>query len=227
MSLRDGLILVLTAKPPVPGQVKTRFQPELTPEQAAALYRAFLQDTLTLMRSVPGVQYGLVFPRDGDRAAFGDLIPGDFWLRRQAAVGLTDTLGGTLTEALGRGHSGVIFLSSDSPSLPVTALEQAIGRLATHDVVIGPATDGGYYLIGLKQVVPALFERMPWSTPAVLGETLVRTRRAGLRVGCTPPWYDVDSFENLRFLAAHLAADQTLAAAATRRALSEVGLSFD
>ena len=215
-------LIALVAKAPVPGRVKTRFSPPLTLKAAATVYRGFLIDTLDLISELTGVARAIVLPPETDEAALADLIPAGFWLRRQPVAGLADALGGTLAEGLARGHDRVILLGSDTPSLPAKLLEQAIEALVDHDLVIGPATDGGYYLIGLKQVRPELFEDIAWSTATVCADTLERARRAGLQIACLPPWYDVDVIEDLHFLAVHLAADPGIGAPVTRQALGAV-----
>ena len=217
-------LVALIAKPPVPRRVKTRFCPVLTPEAAAAIYRGFLIDTLALMSDLAGIARAIVVPPDTNEAALADLLPDDFWIRRQPVAGLTDALGGTLAEALARGYDRVVLLGSDTPSLPQRVLEQAIVALTHHDLVIGPATDGGYYLIGLKQAAPTLFEGMSWSTSTVFAHTIKRARRIGLGIACLSPWYDIDVVEDLRFLAAHLAADPTIRAPRTREALRAAGI---
>ena len=219
-------LVALIAKPPVPGRVKTRFCPALTPEAAAAIYRGFLIDMLALIADLPGTARAIVVPPETNKTALADMIPDDFWVRHQPMAGLTDALSGTLAEALARGYDRVILLGSDTPSLPQSLLEQAMAALTDHDLVIGPATDGGYYLIGLKQAAPALFEDMSWSTASVFFQTIKRAHRMGLRIACLPPWYDVDIVEDLRFLAAHLAADSTIKAPMTRQALHTAGIGL-
>lgn len=215
-------LLALVAKAPVPGRVKTRLAPHLGPREAASLYRAFLLDAIGVMADVRGVERCVILPSDSDQAALAGIIPADLRIRRQPVDGLTDALGGTIAEGLARGHAGVVIFGSDNPSLPAALLGQAVRALADCELVIGPATDGGYYLIGLSRNVPALFEEMVWSTPEVFAQTIERARRADLTIACLPPWYDVDRIEDVRLLAAHLAADPTLRAPATRQALGAI-----
>lgn len=218
-------LVALVAKSPVPGQVKTRCCPPLSPRTAADLYKGFLIDELAMIGRMPGIAPGLILPPGADEAALAGLCLTGFWIRRQPIAGLSEALDGTIEEGLARGHSSVIICGSDNPSLPSGFLDRAVAALTDHDLVIGPATDGGYYLIGLRQPVPPLFVDMPWSTPAVFAETIARARQAGLRLACLPPWYDVDTADDLMLLTAHLVADPDIVAPATRQALRAAGLT--
>jgi uncharacterized protein len=118
----------------------------------------------------------------------------------------------------------VMVIDSDTPTLPVAYLERALGLIAAgqHDVVLGPTEDGGYYLIGLRQSYPALFEQMPWSTPEVFPETRRRSAQYGLTVACTDHWCDVDTPDDLTRLAASLEQIQNGWARHTRQFLREL-----
>ncbi|MGH7416235.1 MAG: TIGR04282 family arsenosugar biosynthesis glycosyltransferase, partial [Candidatus Rokuibacteriota bacterium] len=100
---------------------------------------------------------------------------------------------------LSDGHRGAIAIDSDTPTLPTAFLQQAVDRMTdpTVDVVLGPTEDGGYYLIGVRAARAELFQEMEWSTPRVLEETLRRAATAGLRLACLPPWFDVDTPDDL------------------------------
>ena len=113
-----------------------------------------------------------------------------------------------------------MLIGSDSPTLPGHLLDMASRALATHDVVLGPATDGGYYPIGLQTPRPGIFEGIDWSTGAVLEQTLTRCRDAGLRVFFLPTWYDIDTATDLTAARRDLdfAPGNRLAAARPRRA---------
>ncbi|KQC04583.1 MAG: hypothetical protein APR53_09780 [Methanoculleus sp. SDB] len=193
------------AKQPVPGTVKTRLCPPLTPLAAAELYGAFLRDTVL---NVSGI-------RDADCfVAYDPETAGDFFSRmapervRCIAQGDGD-LGGKLSGIAERlfsmGYGKVILMGSDTPHLPAEYLTKALRRLDFRDVVLGPCDDGGYYLIGSRQHLPALFSDMPWSTSRVLSMTLERTRGKGLSGYLLPVWYDLDTIEDVRRLAGDMA----------------------
>jgi hypothetical protein len=120
---------------------------------------------------------------------------------------LTARLLSMFATLFGLGYTGVIATDSDSPTLPLQFLQQAVDLLANPevDVVLGPSADGGYYLIGLRQVYPVLFEDMPWSTSVVCAETLRRAESAGLRVVCLPSWFDIDTAADLERLRQQMA----------------------
>lgn len=194
--------LAVMAKAPVAGQVKTRLCPPLDAAQAAALARCFLQDRIEQLAGVTGGDRMVAFAPPEREPEVRDLLPSDVRLVRQAGVDLGARLDRLLTELLAEGYAGAVAVDADSPTLPTAYLERACAHLAagTADIVLGPAEDGGYYLIGLRDPAPQLFRGVPWSTPAVLGVTLARARAAGRRVTLLPPWFDVDRGPDLRRL---------------------------
>jgi uncharacterized protein len=127
-----------------------------------------------------------------------------------------------LTDLLKAGHPGAIAVDADSPTVPTAFLRRACAELlaATADVVIGPCEDGGYYLVGLRQPTPALFTGVPWSTPAVLSETVGRARRLGLRLTLLPAWFDVDRGEDLERLRDRPSGDGSAPAFRPRRTVA-------
>jgi rSAM/selenodomain-associated transferase 1 len=179
--------------------VKTRLCPPLTPDQAARLARCFLQDRIEQLREVAAAAPVVAFTPADLEAELRGLLPGDVRLVPQEGADLGARLDRILTDLLAESGAGAVAIDADSPTLPTDYLRQACARLAeaTADVVLGPCQDGGYYLIGLRRPAPALFRAMPWSTPAVLGETVARARRLGLRLALLPAWFDVDRGEDL------------------------------
>ena len=198
--------LAIMAKAPMAGAVKTRLCPPLSPEDAAALYRCFLLDKITQVRSLEGARTVIAFTPDTERDLFEELAPG-VHLVEQRGNDLGSRLLNSLDELLGRGHIGAIALDSDTPTLPTEFLRQAIDLVLEPgiDVVLGPSDDGGYYLIGMRKIWPDLFEAMPWSTSKVLTETMRRAEALGLRVAFLPSWFDVDNPEDLERLVASFA----------------------
>jgi uncharacterized protein len=190
--------VAIMAKAPRAGEVKTRLCPPLSAEDAARLYACFLRDKVAQVRTLAGTRGVIAFTPENGRSEFEALAP-DFRLIAQRGDDLGARLVNVLDGLLRDGHAGAIAIDSDTPTLPTDFLQQAVARLSdpATDVVVGPSDDGGYYLIGMRRAHAALFERMPWSTPEVLPETLRRADAKGLRVACLPPWFDVDTPDDL------------------------------
>ncbi len=191
--------LLVIAKRPRPGETKTRLSPPLSLEQAASLYACFLRDTLDIVRRVPGVSRGIAYLPAGAQAYFTQLAP-DFDLLLQEGVGLGARLNNALCATFERGFRRVIIMNSDGPTLPPAFLTKAFLALDRSDVVLGPAEDGGYYLIGLKRPAPRLLLEVTMSTATVLTDTLAVAREERLRVALAPHWYDVDDAVSLERL---------------------------
>ena len=201
-TVSDALLVV--ARRPAPGQAKTRLTPPFSPRQAAALYECLLRDTLDLIRRVPGVQPAIAYLPEDARDYFAALAP-DFELLPQEGADLSARLDNALTHYLTRGYERVAIMNSDGPTLPVASLAAAFDELGNGaDVVLGPADDGGYYLIGLKRPAPRLLREVRMSTPTVLADTLALAAAEGLRVALLPMWYDIDDVAALERLRAEL-----------------------
>lgn len=198
-------LLLIMAKAPHPGAVKTRLCPPLTPGLAADLYRAFLRDTIALGAGLPGTTVGVVYPPTADDRALLALLPPGAVAWAQEGQGLGDGLRGAFDRAFAAGYRRVVVMSSDSPTLPATVLEEAFAALADHDLALGPTHDGGYYLIGLTSPQPRLFAGIAWSTAAVYRQTRERASESALRVRATAPWPDVDTIADLPVIAGHCA----------------------
>lgn len=198
--------LAVMTKAPRPGKVKTRLSPPLTLEQTAALNVCFLRDTTRNIAQVQGGRGVLCYTPVGEESAFTGIAPEGFSLIPQRGDGFGERLLLAATDLLACGFSSVCLIDSDSPTLPHTALQQAVEALGEPGdrVVLGGSHDGGYYLIGLKQAHPEPFDRITWSTESVHAETLERCSEAGIEVVHLPVWYDVDDASTLRVLAAEL-----------------------
>jgi len=198
-----NVALVIMVKQPAPGHVKTRLCPPLTPEQAAELYRCFLLDKMAQVRRVPVAAPYLAFTPEVAQGFFRDLAGESFILVPQEGRDLGERLDQLSQRLLAAGHPGVVIIDSDTPSLPDRYLAEAVERMgdARTDAVFGPAEDGGYYLVGLRRPSPALFRGIAWSTAVVLEQTLGKAAAAGLRVHLLPPWFDVDTGNDLKRLA--------------------------
>ena len=144
----------------------------------------------------------VAFAPAGTEAFFHDTLPLDIGLIDACLPSLGDCLVHTIKEIFARGHAAAVVLNSDSPTLPTALLVEAADMLARpgERAVLGPSTDGGYYLLGLKTVHRRLFEDITWGTERVAAQTLERAREIKLDVHLLPPWYDVDDVEGLRRL---------------------------
>jgi uncharacterized protein len=216
-----GRSIVIVGKAPRPGLAKTRLVPPLTYEGAAALYRAFLLDVVDMALGLGWEDTSVVHPADAVAGTdLGDLLPPGVRLRPQAGDGLGAALAGAFRSQLGAGLAPVVLIGSDSPTLTAPLVEAAAHGLATHDLVVGPSADGGYYLIGMSRPHLAVFDAIAWSTSMVFEQTMTRARALGLRTLVLPEWYDVDTVEDLSRLREHLAVLPPRVAAATRAALA-------
>ncbi|MBM3224592.1 MAG: glycosyltransferase [Candidatus Tectomicrobia bacterium] len=200
------IAVVIMTKLPYPGQVKTRLCPPLTPVQAAALSRAFIFDKLTQVRALTAIRPALAYAPASGEDFFADIAP-EFTLVAQQGAGLGERLLHVLEYFFSLGDTGVLLTDSDTPHLPPACLQQAVALLATPtvDVVLGPSDDGGYYCIGVHALHHELFLDMPWSTSAVLAETVQRAAVLGLRVAQLPTCFDIDTPDDLMRLRTTLA----------------------
>ncbi len=198
---RHGLpVLVMMARRPEVGRVKTRLCPPLTPEQAVMLYTAFLHDLVELLRRIPAVHPLIAYTPDTAGDYFAALAP-DIARRPQRGIDLSARLATITTDLFDEGAPAIVIIGSDSPTLPGAYIEEAFAALTNGaDLVLGPADDGGYYLVGLRRPIPTLFTNVVMSTPTVLHDTLVIAEQLGLRTTLLAPWYDVDTFADLERL---------------------------
>jgi rSAM/selenodomain-associated transferase 1 len=196
--------LLLFTKPAVPGRVKTRLIGALSAEEAADLHAAFLADLVARLAGSTSFRLRLAWALEPGEDVPDGPVPGF----RQEGRGLGERLHRGLEAAAGE-HELVAAVGSDHPSLPVERVDEAFAALAEGaPVVLGPADDGGYYLIGVRRgaLSPRLFEEIPWSGPRVLDTTLQRCRELGLEPRLLPVQPDVDTPEDLARLASELAA---------------------
>jgi rSAM/selenodomain-associated transferase 1 len=206
------------AKAPRAGAVKRRLSPYLTEDGAAALAHAFLCDAIDQVREVALADPAIAYAPADSRALFASLAPG-FRLVGQRGADLGSRMLAALSDLRG---AGVILVGSDIPTLDPAVLDRAV-RLVSDpltDLVIGPSEDGGYYLIGSRVPRRELFTDIPWSTAAVLDETVRRARALGLRLALLPPAFDIDTAADLERLETVLRAWPASRARHTRRALA-------
>src|SRR5262249_17765228 len=198
--------VAIMAKASVAGAVKTRLVPPLTHQEAAELNTCCLADIAANIRAaaaqVPIHGFAAYHPL-GSEAFFKDLLPGSFQLLPPKEATLGRSLFHAARALFGPGYASVCLVNGDSPTLPTEQLVEAVRRLheASDRVVLGPAADGGYYLIGMKQLHGHLFEAIDWSTERVYRQTVERAGEIEVAVTALAEWYDVDDEASLSQLA--------------------------
>lgn len=202
-------LIILFAKAPVPGRVKTRLTPPISPGLAAELHSAFVEDMISRFRSLKNSDFEL--HTDTRIDAWKDTrvtrklqISGDLGLRMIHS----------LTAGLNNGYHTVTILGSDAPTLPEGHIEFLMAQDAA--IALGPAEDGGFYAITARRVHPAMFEGVAWSRPDTLNRTIDSIHAAGLTVALGPTWHDVDEPADLRRLAGHPSLSRRTAACLAR-----------
>jgi rSAM/selenodomain-associated transferase 1 len=195
--------LVIMAKAPKPGMVKTRLTESLPSPAVTALYRCLLEDTLALAKSLTSVEVAVMCP-ESDEAELVDLLDDTVPVVAQEGEGLAAGLTSVFRHFAALGRQRVIAFNSDSPHLAPSVLGSAFEMLTTHDVVVGPTHDGGYYLVGAKAAHPSLFEGGTMGTRSALDRLLTRTKVLELSTGFTEPFYDIDVANDLLLLGREL-----------------------
>jgi len=207
MSQRPAILVM--AKAPLPGTVKTRLSGAYPDAEIVALASCFLADTVSAAKQV-GPSVLLAYSPEGGQAVIEPIIEsiiepsaGDavLWICQQGA-NLGDRMQAALIQAAKWGFAPLVMVGTDSPNLPLASYRAALEtlRCGEAEVVLGPAEDGGFYLIGVSAPSPVLFEGVLWSGPAVCQQTRENAERAGLRVRTIAPWYDIDTPEDLERL---------------------------
>jgi rSAM/selenodomain-associated transferase 1 len=202
LELNMRKILVIMAKKPAKGKVKTRLCPPLSQEQAMNLYRSFLLDKIEQVSMVKNVLPALAFTPESAKKFFREIVPKNFELIPQNGLDLGERLANVFKNMFSKNFEQTVIIGSDSPTLPTMSIEKSFSLLNKKDidVVLGPCDDGGYYLIGTKFFFSNLFEEISWSTSKVFNETIKRIEESNLRLATLPVWYDVDSMDDLKRL---------------------------
>jgi hypothetical protein len=201
--MSDLVPVCVFAKPPIEGQVKTRLAPVLGARQATALARAFFEDTWAMVCAVPWARPVLATTSE-DLSPFGlDADEVEVWLQGDGELGAR--LERVLHRALA-GSPSALIIGADLPGLPASHLASARAALTRADVVLGPASDGGFYLLGATRPITGALEGVGWSAPTTFAQTRAALHRSGCSVGEAPGWFDVDVPDDLPALKALLAA---------------------
>ncbi len=201
--------LVVFAKDPIPGRVKTRLTPRITPDEAAKLYKAFVLDIVNNVRKLERNRIDNVTvaytPVDAEMV-FRKLVDHPVNFLPQKGDNLGERMRNAFNQSFAEGAKRVVIIGTDSPTLPTSYIQKAFDVLKKVPVVIGPTFDGGYYLLGLSKQNDNIFDDVEWSTSRVFKQTLTRIKSLNMQVYVLPPWYDVDTPEDLEFLKSHLLA---------------------
>lgn len=208
--LPEGGVLGIFAKQPQVGQVKTRLAVEVGVERAAEIAEALLFDTLDVWSQVggllaPGGRKVLVFAPAEAGPWFDMHVPAEFALQPQVEGDLGQRMSSFILGEMADGAGKVVLMGADSPTLDPTFLVSAFLLLDHKDVVLCPATDGGFVLLGVKAPFhPSILEGINWSTSGVLAQTVANIKKADHTLALLPPWYDVDTPESWQMLRGHV-----------------------
>lgn len=196
-----GDAIILMGKAPMPGKVKTRLCPPLSPRRAAELYTALLEDSAEETASLRGVRRYLFFAPPESKAYFSSVLYSGFSLLEQAGGDLGERMAHAMGEVFAGGARRAVMIGADCPALSAGRIRSAFAELSRGaDAVFGPAKDGGFYLVGLSAPAPCLFHGIEWSTPAVLQSILSRCRDSCMTYALLPAESDVDTPEDLAAL---------------------------
>jgi rSAM/selenodomain-associated transferase 1 len=201
MSRKNALAVMLKA--PIPGKVKTRLVPLLSKYEAAELYCAFLIDIFNRLLLIKDVDIHAFYAPPGKEDKIIDIVPEGVPISPQKGSNLGERIYNVFELLFEKyGYRRVAVIGSDSPDLPIDYIQQAYSELETlkGGLVLGPTTDGGYYLIAMDRLSKIPFEGIPWSTEKVLEETAKKARENALPVRLLEPWYDVDTIDDLSLL---------------------------
>jgi rSAM/selenodomain-associated transferase 1 len=193
--------ILLFVKYPEKGKVKRRLSTDLDEEIIQELYRCFVDDTLATIKKIDADRFICFFPTDMKKK-FQEWLGTTFSFLPQKGTDLGERMKNCFSDAFTKGFRKVVLMGSDSPDLPEAFLQNAFSELQTHDVVLGPSSDGGYYLIGFRNTTftRRVFEEIHWSTPMVFQETVAKIKEANRSLHILPAWSDVDTITDLKNL---------------------------
>ena len=196
--------LIIFAKNPIPGKVKTRLIPHITPTEAAELYKAFVTDIICNTHKLQCEQVTIAYAPSNAEVAFHSICGQSVNYLPQKGDNLGERMKNAFKHSFDNGSTRTVIIGTDSPTLPLSYIQKAFDTLKEVPVAIGPTFDGGYYLIGLSEQNFEIFDGIDWSTSKVFGQTLTRVQAINKQLYVLPPWYDVDTSDNLEFLRTHI-----------------------
>ena len=202
MENKKNKAVILFARDLILGQVKTRLSSSFDDETILRLYTCFVEDSLEKIRQVDNADCFVGISPSNISGFFNGIEDSDTRLFIQQGKDLGDKMRQAFVDRFSDGYKKVVIIGSDSPSLPVSYINQTL--TSDKDFILGPSIDGGYYLIAMTGKVSEVFDGIAWGTEQVLDETLNRVKKAGVSLELLPVWYDVDFPEDLKFLKTHL-----------------------
>jgi rSAM/selenodomain-associated transferase 1 len=197
----DKKCVLFFVKSPTAGRVKTRLARELGPANATGLYKSFVLDILTVLTGLD-TNLKICFDPPEAQDTLSDWLGNGFSYLPQKGRDLGARMKNAFKQAFADGFDQVVLVGSDIPDLPADFIRQAFATLDTHDAVIGPSSDGGYYLIGFSKetFLPRALDGITWSTESVLKQTLHALNECKRKPYMLPRWHDVDDMSGLKML---------------------------
>lgn len=192
--------LVIMFKVPEPGTVKTRLVPPLSYEEASGLYACFLEDIFEKVLRLKDVSLYAAFTPEWAAEKVSGMVPAPIEAFAQEGVDLGERMYNAFLKLFEKGHRKVSLIGSDSPDMPKEFIEESFSLLDSARVVLGPAADGGYYLVAMNELMTAPFVNMRWSNDGVFKETVRRLEEKSVGYKLLKPWHDIDRVEDLPLL---------------------------
>jgi hypothetical protein len=211
--------LIVFAKEPQKGRIKTRLAASIGEEEALCLYKAFLKDTLIIARCAETDNKILAYDSCSKEPEYLKMISDNFLFYEQKGKDLGEKMSNAFGYAHENGADHIVIIGSDSPTLPASCLDEAFQLLEEYDVVIGPSQDGGFYLVGSKVPARGMFNDVKWGSDKALEQTLENIISLQKRFVLMDPWYDVDTQDDLKSLKDKLQEDEGLKALFTKQVL--------
>ncbi|OHB56803.1 MAG: hypothetical protein A2Y07_06730 [Planctomycetes bacterium GWF2_50_10] len=197
----DDKCILFFVKDPSDGNVKTRLAAQIGTDEATELYKCFLSDLLGMLKEI-AIRFEIVFYPPQSDVRIKEILGDSFSYIPQQGSDLGQRMKNAFLAAFNKGYKKVVIIGSDSPDLPVKFVKDAFVGLESHDAVIGPAVDGGYYLIGFnfKNFIPQAFDNIQWSTAGVFTQTVNILKKYTSEIHLLPQWYDIDTLDDLNLL---------------------------
>lgn len=203
-------VIIIMAKVPIAGTVKTRLQPFLSAEQCGELAKCFLRDTVSKAKSLSN-KLIIAYTSVEKRGVLLTILPNEQIFIEQKGVNLGDKMFHAFEFAFSQNSDAVVMIGTDSPTFPARFITQAFEMLSKTDAVLGETADGGFYLIGLRKLKKEIFELVEWSSPKTFEQTALNIENLNLKLSLLPNWYDVDTPDDLKRLKKDLSKNPSVA----------------